>query len=552
MSGIYGCPGCGIGTAAEQCCNVVLNGSGNPADVGTPVGIAGDLYLNNDDGCYYVSDGSAWSKMFPGVVTGGTWNDATNTLDLTLADGSLVPVPLVDDVSVFFHTHTLVDPQGGTFDVVNGVNVNYTSPDGSIGITILPTGEIQLVSNCCNNVNEGTTPPVAPVTATGDVEGDIYLDNTNEITYVYDGTAWLPLPKCCETVTSGAGLPTVAATDNEGDTYFDTTNNTVYTFDGANWVIHPQPSETVTVAGAAPTVAGSENVGDTYFDTLNNVAYTFDGTAWVAYPKCCTKNVIVPPTAFADPTSPTSAEVQTWLLANGFTASDVVYAHVAGNSTDPSDSDYSYFFDGATTQNTNEPGCCPENVVVPATAFADPTAPTANEVQTWLLANGYTADDVVYAHVTGASTDPTDPAYSYFFDGGSTYNTNEPATPADSIDCNAMTTTTATCLHNDTDFVVGCVAGDSVKMPISLLKPTPHTDVIIATEGQTVVPLTNTTDENYLVQVYVEGERQAPGYDYTDIQGTNAASITLTPGANPNDIIHAGEVIVVDYYIKCQ
>lgn len=150
---------------------------------------------------------------------------------------------------------------------------------------------------------------------------------------------------------------------------------------------------------------------------------------WLNYesPSTSIENVIVPDTAFADPTTPTEAEVQAWLIANGYT--DVVYAHVAGSSTNPTDPDYSFFFDGSTTINTNEPESSTENVVVPATAFADPNNPTPAEVQTWLLANGYTANDTVYAHVAGNSTDPSDPDYSYFFDGSSTYNTNEPSTP---------------------------------------------------------------------------------------------------------------------------
>ena len=306
----------------EACCNVVLNGSGDPSTNGTNVGIPGDLYLNNDDGCWYVSDGSAWTKMFPGVITNVQWNDATNAIDITFANGTVVPVTIQDDIANWLYTWTVQDDAGNTYTYTNASGpALYSSPNGSINITVNP--------------------------ATGEVA----------------------------------------------------------------------------------------------FEAL-----------------CCPTNVIVPATAFADPDNPTSAEVQTWLLANGYTADNTVYAHVAGASTDPNDPDYSYFFDGSNTYNTNEPGCCPKNVEVPIAAFADPNNPTSIEIETWLLANGYSAGDVVYAYYTGNGT-AADPDYTFFFDGTSAMNTESPLRVDNVENCIA-----------DTDNVITEVNGVISKTPYSEFK----------------------------------------------------------------------------------
>ena len=144
-------------------------------------------------------------------------------------------------------------------------------------------------------------------------------------------------------------------------------------------------------------------------------------------------------------------------------------------------------------------------VTVPDTAFLDPTSPTQAEFETWFAANG-AANKKYVAPGSGTATDPD---WTWFSDcDGNMVNDESPATA------------------------------------------TPFTDVITATDGQTVIPLSNTTNSNFQIQVFVEGERQVPGVDYTQVLGTEVNSITLTPGANGNDPLMAGEIVVVDYYIK--
>ena len=101
------------------------------------------------------------------------------------------------------------------------------------------------------------------------------------------------------------------------------------------------------------------------------------------------------------------------------------------------------------TETTNADGsrtcdlsvnCCPKNVEIPTAAFADPDNPTANEVQNWLLANGYDSTNVVNAYYpyNGATDDPD---YLWNFDGTSTVNSESPSEELQSGCINIQETT---------------------------------------------------------------------------------------------------------------
>lgn len=90
------------------------------------------LGFGTDGGLYATND----------IFTAGSWNDATNTLTLTLSGGSTVNIPFVDAVASFLHTHTISD--GATsFAVTNGDTTTFA---GANGVTVTANAGTETVT----------------------------------------------------------------------------------------------------------------------------------------------------------------------------------------------------------------------------------------------------------------------------------------------------------------------------------------------------------------------------------------------------------------------
>jgi len=90
----------------------------------------------------------------------------------------------------------------------------------------------------CNSEISVTTALIAP---SAPEVGDIWLNETDNKTNVWDGTAWLPITKNPRT---GTGAPTIATIPDAlaGDIYIDSPSGNIYTYNGTTWI-----DQTITV-----------------------------------------------------------------------------------------------------------------------------------------------------------------------------------------------------------------------------------------------------------------------------------------------------------------
>jgi hypothetical protein len=122
--------------ASTSTANVVSTDADNSITVGT------------DGGAYYNA---------PALVTGATWDDATNTIEITFDDASVVNVPIVDNISTFLSDFTISD--GTTTDVIANHETLTFVP--SFGITQVVsantlTTAVSLSADAGNNLSFGT------------------------------------------------------------------------------------------------------------------------------------------------------------------------------------------------------------------------------------------------------------------------------------------------------------------------------------------------------------------------------------------------------------
>ena len=87
--------------------------------------------------------------------------------------------------------------------------------------------------NLCNQGISVTTSPIMP---TGNQEGDIWIDSTQNAMHIWDGTNFVLIHRNPQ---SGIGIPTNLTTNSPvaGDIYVDTTSGDLYTYDGINWIV---------------------------------------------------------------------------------------------------------------------------------------------------------------------------------------------------------------------------------------------------------------------------------------------------------------------------
>ena len=115
-------------TLQDQCNCEVLKGT----DVSSPGAIVpsgadtGDIYVNTNTGTIYFWDGDTWelTSSDDQQLTGFTFNDATNTLTLTLENGGSVNVDLSSLSDSLTDTNTTITSFG-----IDGTNTNLVITD---------------------------------------------------------------------------------------------------------------------------------------------------------------------------------------------------------------------------------------------------------------------------------------------------------------------------------------------------------------------------------------------------------------------------------------
>jgi len=87
-----------------------------------------------------------------------------------------------------------------------------------------------------NLCTSGVMVITAPTPPTGAATGDIWINDTNNKVYVWDGAAYVPITK---NPRNGDGPPDNATISDAtaGDLYVENTSGDIYTYDGNDWII---------------------------------------------------------------------------------------------------------------------------------------------------------------------------------------------------------------------------------------------------------------------------------------------------------------------------
>jgi hypothetical protein len=92
-----------------------------------------DLSFGGDGGLYFSANN---------LITGGSWNDVTNTLELTLEGGGVVSIPIVDLVSAFLADFVVAGDTGS--DTIN--NHETLTVAGALGLKTAVTANTITIS----------------------------------------------------------------------------------------------------------------------------------------------------------------------------------------------------------------------------------------------------------------------------------------------------------------------------------------------------------------------------------------------------------------------
>lgn len=128
--------------------------------------------------------------------------------------------------------------------------------------------------NLCEGKTTVITSPSAP---TGNIEGDIWINDSNfNLVSVWDGTQWVAInanPK------RGNGIPSTTTVTNAiaGDIYVDTSNGNLYTYDGTNWI--NQSNTTVSANNGLTVNSDTVQLGGSL---INPTTITTDNTNTLA------------------------------------------------------------------------------------------------------------------------------------------------------------------------------------------------------------------------------------------------------------------------------
>jgi len=115
-------------TLQDQCnCEVLKGTAVSSPGATTPSGAdTGDIYVNTNTGTIYFWDGNSWelTSSYDQQLTGFTFNDATNTLSLTLENGGTVNVDLSSLSDTLTDTNTTITAYG-----IDSTNTNLVITD---------------------------------------------------------------------------------------------------------------------------------------------------------------------------------------------------------------------------------------------------------------------------------------------------------------------------------------------------------------------------------------------------------------------------------------
>ncbi|MCR9265902.1 MAG: hypothetical protein NXH86_17240, partial [Flavobacteriaceae bacterium] len=217
-------------TLQDQCNCEVLSGT----DVSSPGALVpsgadiGDIYVNTNTGTIYFWDGNSWELTATDdqQLTGFTFNDATNTLTLTLEDGGSVNVDLSSLSDSLIDTNTTIASFG-----IDGANTNLVITDSDTNTYAVALADIaalidtddQTLSEVLSEGNSAGTSitNVTDPTNAQDAATKNYVD-TQITANAADGS---------ETIVNGGTDISVSGTGTTGDPYI--VNSTFTEVDGS-------------------------------------------------------------------------------------------------------------------------------------------------------------------------------------------------------------------------------------------------------------------------------------------------------------------------------
>ncbi|MEW2920936.1 hypothetical protein AB1A65_05665 [Muricauda sp. ANG21] len=87
-----------------------------------------------------------------------------------------------------------------------------------------------------NLCDKGVSITASEIMPTGNQEGDIWIDTSQDLLFFWNGTAFIPIGR---TPYRGSGAPMTSIVPNPlaGDIYVDIGSGDLYTYDGSNWLI---------------------------------------------------------------------------------------------------------------------------------------------------------------------------------------------------------------------------------------------------------------------------------------------------------------------------
>jgi hypothetical protein len=119
------------------------SGNGITAVVGATdkVTVSAKLSTDANNAVVFGGDGGLYVPEAQ-LVTGATWDDATNTLTITFADGSTVDIPIVDAIGTFL-SDWAVQGDNGSYTVDNHSTLSIIGTPGQI-VTDVTAGQVQI------------------------------------------------------------------------------------------------------------------------------------------------------------------------------------------------------------------------------------------------------------------------------------------------------------------------------------------------------------------------------------------------------------------------
>ena len=168
-------------TLQDQCnCEVLKGTDVSSSGSITPAGAdLGDIYVNTDTGTIYFWDGDSWelTSTDDQQLTAFTFNDATNTLSLTLENGGSVNVDLSSLSDVFTDTNTTITSFG-----IDGANTNLVITDSEANTYAVALADLAVLidTNTDDQALSLASGNILTLEDGGTVDLTPFLDNTDD------------------------------------------------------------------------------------------------------------------------------------------------------------------------------------------------------------------------------------------------------------------------------------------------------------------------------------------------------------------------------------